>query len=89
MSSSAIICPVSVSMSIILPGWRLPFARTLWGSIFITPVSDAITRRPSSVTRYLEGRRPLRSSIPPAYLPSVKSIAAGPSQGSIKMEWYS
>ena len=32
------------------------------------------------------GRRPLRSSIPPANRPSLKSRAAGPSQGSINME---
>jgi hypothetical protein len=33
------------------------------------------------------GRRPLRSSVAPMTLPSVKQTAAGPSHGSIRHEW--
>ena len=41
---------------------------------------------PSSVIKYLEGLKPFLSRIAPIFLPSVKHIAAGPSQGSIKLE---
>ena len=54
-----------------------------------TPVSEPITTRSSSVTQYREGRSPLRSSEPPTKRPSVNTIDAGPSQGSIIVAWYS
>ena len=47
------------------------------------------TTRPSSVTQYRPGRRPLRSSTAPMSVPSVNVIAAGPSHGSMSVEWYS
>ena len=39
------------------------------------------------VTQYRPGRRPLRSSTAPITVPSVKAISAGPSHGSISVEW--
>lgn len=54
-----------------------------------TPTSEAITTRPSSVTQMRLGRRPLRSSTAPTTVPSVKHTEAGPSHGSISIEWYS
>ena len=38
----------------------------------------------SSVIIYRDGRKPLRSRVAPIWRPSVKAMAAGPSQGSIK-----
>ena len=52
-----------------------------------TPTSLAITTRPSAVTQYRLGRRPLRSSTAPITVPSVKAIEAGPSHGSIRQAW--
>ena len=52
-----------------------------------TPTSLASTTSPSSVTQYRAGRRPLRSSTAPTTVPSVKAMAAGPSQGSISEAW--
>ena len=43
-------------------------------------------RTPSSVTSQRPGRRPLRSRQAPSTRPSEKTIAAGPSQGSITEE---
>ena len=57
------------------------------GVIDIDP-SEARTTRPSSVTQYLPGRRPLRSSTAPMSVPSVNVSAAGPSHGSIREAWY-
>ena len=54
-----------------------------------TPTSDASTTSPSSVTHQRAGRRPLRSSTAPIRLPSVNVTSAGPSQGSISVEWNS
>ncbi len=54
-----------------------------------TPASEAITTNPSFVTVYRDGRSPLRSSTAPMQRPSVNAIDAGPSQGSIRNEWYS
>ncbi len=48
-----------------------------------TPVSEAMISRSSVVTSQRAGRSPLRSSVAPITRPSVKAIAAGPSQGSI------
>ena len=54
-----------------------------------TPASDAQTTSPSSVTQYRPGRSPLRSCTEPIRVPSVNVIAAGPSHGSMSVEWYS
>ena len=59
----------------------------LEGSIGRIPASDPSTTSPSSVSTQRPGRRPLRSSVAPITRPSVKAIAAGPSQGSMKQEW--
>ena len=59
------------------------------GSMSSTPASDAQTTSPSSVTQYRPGRRPLRSCTEPIRVPSVNVIAAGPSHGSMSVEWYS
>ena len=48
-----------------------------------TPASLAITTKPSVVASQRQGLRPFRSSVPPTILPSVNSMAAGPSHGSI------
>ena len=89
MSLSRMILPSVVSIMIIFPGFRRPVSTMCDSSMGITPASDARIIMPSSVTQYLAGRRPFLSSIPPAHLPSVNRTAAGPSQGSIRMEWYS
>ncbi len=52
-----------------------------------TPTSLARITRPSAVTQYRPGRRPLRSSTAPITVPSVKAISAGPSHGSISAAW--
>jgi hypothetical protein len=52
-----------------------------------TPDSEPSTTQPSFVSIQRPGRRPLRSSVAPITRPSVKQIAAGPSQGSITHEW--
>ncbi|MCY1233212.1 hypothetical protein D9M72_457440 [compost metagenome] len=88
-SSSSMIRPASVSTRNILPGETRPFLTTLEGSTSMTPTSEANTTNPSSVIQYRPGRRPLRSSVAPTRLPSVKETAAGPSHGSISREWYS
>ena len=43
----------------------------------------------SSVTAYRPGRRPLRSRTAPMSEPSVKATQAGPSHGSMNVEWNS
>ena len=43
--------------------------------------------RPSAVTQYRPGRRPLRSSTAPTTVPSVNAISAGPSHGSMSAAW--
>jgi hypothetical protein len=52
-----------------------------------TPTSLAMTTSPSAVTQYRDGLRPLRSSTAPMTVPSVNAIDAGPSHGSITVEW--
>ena len=51
------------------------------------PASEPSTTMPSLVSTQRPGRRPLRSSVAPITLPSVKATAAGPSHGSIRQEW--
>ena len=89
ISASPMMRPWSVSTSSIFPGLRRPVSTTFTASSGMTPASDARIIMPSSVTQYLAGRRPFLSSIPPASLPSQNRTAAGPSHGSIRMEWYS
>ncbi len=69
------------------PGCNRPLVTTLAGSMSITPTSDAITTMSSSVTQYRLGRRPLRSSTAPITVPSVNVTLAGPSHGSMTVEW--
>ena len=76
-------------MSNIFPGCRRPFSAISAGSKSMTPTSDATTIMSFFVMVYLAGLRPFRSSIPPAKRPSLNSSAAGPSHGSMRMEWYS
>jgi hypothetical protein len=59
------------------------------GSTSSTPTSEASTTVPSSVIHQRAGRRPLRSSTAPIWVPSVNATSAGPSQGSISVEWNS
>ena len=80
--------PSTVSTIIILPGLRRPVSIRS-ASEWTAPASEARIMSPSPVTPYLAGRRPFLSSIPPASLPSVNRTAAGPSQGSMRIEWYS
>ena len=89
ISSSRSILPSVVSIMIIFPGFRRPDSLTSDSGNWITPVSEANMNMPSSVITYLAGRSPFLSSIPPAYLPSVNNIAAGPSHGSMRIELYS
>jgi hypothetical protein len=70
-----------------LPGCSRPLRRTFDAGSFSTPDSEASTTQPSRVSSQRPGRRPLRSSVAPITRPSVKEIAAGPSQGSITHEW--
>ena len=79
--------PSRVSIRNILPGCNRPLLTTLAGSMSITPTSDAITTRSSSVTQYRLGRRPLRSRTAPMTSPSVNVTLAGPSHGSITLAW--
>ena len=65
------------------PGLKRPFLRIFSGGNSTTPASLAIIARPSSVTTYLHGLKPFLSRVPPRIFPSVNTIAAGPSQGSI------
>ena len=89
ISASLMTRPWTVSTISILPGLRRPVSTTFTESSGMTPASEARIIMPSSVTQYLAGRKPFLSSIPPASLPSQKRTAAGPSQGSMRMEWYS
>jgi hypothetical protein len=73
----------------IFPGWRRPRRTIRSGGKSITPVSEARTIIPSRVTVYRAGRSPFRSRVAPRYRPSQKTIAAGPSHGSMIAEWYS
>ena len=52
-----------------------------------TPTSLASTTNPSLVTQYRPGRSPLRSSTAPITVPSVNATQAGPSHGSMRVEW--
>ena len=79
--------PADVSARKIRPGCSLPLRTTVAGSMSSTPTSLASTTRPSLVTQYRPGRRPLRSSTAPIIVPSVNAISAGPSHGSIRVEW--
>ena len=60
-------------------GIKVPFD----GSTGKTPISEESSTIPSSVTKYLEGRKPFLSRIAPIFFPSVKHIAEGPSHGSM------
>ena len=66
-----------------LPGCKRPFSIILASSTIKAPASDAIITVPSSVTQYLEGRKPFLSKVAPTISPSVNEIEAGPSHGSI------
>ena len=79
--------PAAVSARKMRPGWRRPFLITVAGSMSSTPTSLASTTRPSLVTQYRPGRRPLRSRTAPMTEPSVNAISAGPSHGSISVAW--
>ncbi len=81
--------PDPVSTSSIRPGSRRPLRTTVAGLRSSTPASLAHTTRPSSVTQYRPGRKPLRSCTEPTKVPSVKVMAAGPSHGSTRVELYS
>ena len=81
--------PSSMSISSILPGCRRHLRTMLVSSTGSTPTSEAMMTLSSSVMTKRAGRRPLRSSVAPIWRPSVKAIAAGPSQGSIRAAWYS
>ncbi len=89
ISSSSMMRPATVSTRNIFPGRRRPRRATRPGAMSSTPVSDASTIRPSVVTSHRPGRRPLRSSVAPTSAPSLNTIAAGPSHGSMRPEWYS
>ena len=64
-----------------LPTWDLaqPFR-------FIAHNGEISTTRSSLVWIHRAGRRPLRSRVAPTRNPSVKTIAAGPSHGSTRLE---
>ena len=87
--SSSMMTPALVSIRNILPGCSLPFRTIRSEVIDDTPISEAKITKPSSVTMNLPGRRPFLSRVAPTKSPSVKITAAGPSHGSITMEWYS
>jgi hypothetical protein len=89
ISSSSMSRPATVSTRNIFPGRRRPLRSTFSGGIGSTPISLASTTRPSVVVSHRPGRRPLRSSVAPTSEPSVKTMAAGPSHGSMSPEWYS
>jgi glutamate synthase (ferredoxin) len=72
-----------------IPGWMRHLYKTSFSGISSTPDSEPITSKLSFVTKYLQGRNPFLSRIAHTFLPSVPTIKAGPSQGSIKAEWYS
>ena len=81
--------PAAVSIRNMRPGSSRPFRTTEPGGTSSTPTSEASATSPSSVTQYRAGRRPLRSSTAPITVPSVKLTSAGPSHGSISVEWNS
>ena len=70
-----------------MPGCSRPLRRTFSAGSSSTPDSEPSTTQPSLVSIQRPGRSPLRSSVAPITRPSVKQIAAGPSQGSITQEW--
>ena len=57
--------PRTVSTRSIRPGRSLSFRMIFFWSISMAPTSEARIKKPSSVTQYREGRRPLRSSTAP------------------------
>ena len=73
----------------IWPGPSFPFSMTFFSSYSYTPISDATVICLSSVIIYLAGRNPFLSVTQAAYLPSVKTMPAGPSQDSICFALYS
>ena len=77
------IFPASISIKSIFPGCNRHFVITLLSSTGSVPASEAKTTVSSSDTKYLAGLNPFLSSVAPIFFPSVKAIAAGPSQGSI------
>jgi hypothetical protein len=83
--------PAAVSARKTRPGCSRPLRITVVSgseSMSSTPTSLASTTRPSLVTQYRPGRRPLRSSTAPITEPSVNAISAGPSHGSMSAAWY-
>ena len=71
------------------PGFKCPRLATSLGAMLSTPVSEASTKSPSFLKVQRAGLRPFLSRAAPAMTPSVKANAEGPSQGSIRAEWYS
>ena len=71
------------------PGASRPFCSTSSGGMSSTPTSEASTTSPLRVTTQRPGRRPFLSRMAPTFVPSLKAMAAGPSQGSITAAWYS
>ena len=71
------------------PGETLPFLTIFSFEIGFTPVSEAIVILLFLSIWYLAGLRPFLSNMHTAHFPSVITIPAGPSQGSICIELYS
>ena len=89
ISASSTIRPARVSTRNMVPGATRPLRTTRRSPTSTTPTSDAKTTRPSSVCQKRPGRSPLRSSTDPTRTPSVNDTHAGPSHGSMRVEWYS
>jgi hypothetical protein len=81
--------PSAVSTRNMRPGLKAALDPDLFGRELDDARLAADDASPSVVTRYRQGRRPLRSSVPPISRPSVKTMAAGPSHGSMIEAWYS
>ena len=79
--------PRSRSTQNMLPGPRRPFSAIVSSGTWNEPASEETAIQPSWVISQRPGRRPLRSSVAPTSRPSVKTIAAGPSHGSISRPW--
>ncbi len=74
----------STSTTMISPGPRRRRSTVSAASMGMAPPSEAAATRPDAVTVTESGRRPLRSSMAPTRVPSLKHSAAGPSQGASK-----
>ena len=80
----------STSARIMRRGWSWPRWMMSSSGVSTRPLSEPSTIRPSRETLQRQGRRPLRSSMAPTRRqPSVKTRQVGPSQGSMREEWYS